>query len=255
MEPLEEILKRLVAEMPDPDQRGLYCTDIDAAKIEKALAEMHKRGRPAILGLIDMLVEPLEGDDVQPVKAKYALHCLAVHVCKIDDENARSQFSLTLASQLGGNRSKGVKAYLVQELQTAGGQEIVAALGKLLADPALCEPAAGALVAIGDGAAAQLRSALARAAGKCRLTIIQNLGVVGDEASVAALRRAVGDTDAGIRLAAGWALANIGDAGAVDLLLKAARAAKGWERSQMTKACLLLAEKLQARDTKTAARV
>jgi len=255
MEPLEEILKRLVAEMPDPDQRGMYCTDIDKEKIEKAVAEMHKRGRAAIVGLIDMLVEPLEGDDVQPVKAKYALHCLAVHVCIIDDENARRQFSLALASQLGGNRSKGVQAYLVQEIQTAGGKEVAATLGKLLTDPALCEPAACALVAIGDGAAEQLRSALRRAAGKCRLTIIQNLGVVGDAASVAALRRAVGDTDAGIRVAAGWALANIGDEGAVDLLLKTAGAAKGWERIQMTKACLLLAEKLQAGGTKTAARV
>ncbi len=246
MEPLEEILKRLVAEMPDPDQRGMYCTDIDAAKIEKALAEMHKRGRAAILGLIDMLVEPLEGDNVQPVKAKYALHCLAVAVCKLADDGPRSEFSLTLASQLGGNRSKAVQAYLVQELQTAGGQEVVPALGKLLTDPALCEPAAGALVTIGDGAAEQLRSALGRAAGKCRLTIIQNLGVLRDATSVATLREAVGDPDADIRLAAGWALANIGDQGAVDLLLRAAKTAKGWERIQMTKACLLLAEKLQA---------
>jgi len=255
MEPLEEVLKRLVAEMPDPDQRGLYCTDIDADKINKALADMHTLGRDGVLGLIDMLVEPLEGDDVQPVKAKYALHCLAVHVCKLPDDGPRAQFSLALASQLGGNRSKGVQAYLVQELQTAGGQEVAAALGKLLTDEALCDPAAGALVAIGDGAAEQLRSALSRAAGTCRLTIIQNLGVVADEASVPALRQAVGDTDAGIRLAAGWALANIGDAGAVDLLLKAAGAAEGWERIQMTKACLLLAERLEAGGTKTAARM
>jgi len=255
MEPLEEILKRLVAEMPDPDDRGLYCTDIDADKIEKALAEMHKRGHAAILGLIDMIVEPLEGDDVAPVKAKYALHCLAVHLCKLPDDGPRRAYCLTLASQLGGNRPKGVQGYLVQELQTAGGKEVVATLGKLLTDPVLCEPAAGALVAIGDGAAEQLRSALARATGKCRLTIIQNLGVVGDAASIPALRKAVGDKDAGIRMAAAWALANIGDEGAVNLLLEAAGASKGWERIQLTKACLLLAEKLQAGDAKTAARL
>ena len=255
MEPLEEVLKRLVAEMPDPDQRGMYCTDIDAEKINKAIANMHKLSRDGVLGLIDMLVEPLEGDDVQPVKAKYALHCLAVHLCKLPDDGPRRAYCLTLASQLGGNRPKGVQGYLVQELQTAGGKEVVATLGKLLTDPALCEPAAGALVAIGDGAAEQLRSALARATGKCRLTIIQNLGVVADEASVAALRRAVGNTDAGIRMAAAWALANIGDEGAVDLLLEAAGASKGWERIQLTKACLLLAEKLQAGSTKTAAGV
>jgi len=254
MEPLEDILKRLVAEMPDPDNRGLYCTDIDADTINKAIAEMHKHGRAAILGLIDMLVEPLQSDEVQPVKAKYALHCLAVHVCNLPDDGPRREFSLTLASQLGGDRSKGVQAYLVQELQTAGGQEVVATLGNLLTDETLCEPAARALVAIGDGAADQLRAALPRAKGKCRLTLVQNLGVVRDAASVAALRVAVGDRDRDVRLAAGWALANIGDAGAVDLLLNAARDAEGWERIQLTKACLLLAEKLQAGGTKTAAK-
>jgi len=239
-------LKALVDQMPDPDERGMYCTDIDAAKIETAVAAMHRGGRKAIVGLIDMLVEPLQGDDVRPVKAKYALHCLALAVCKLADDRPRSEFSLTLASQLGGNRSKGVQAYLLQELQTAGGKEVAGTLGTLLADDVLCEPAAQALAAIGDGAAEQLRAALGKAAGKLRLTIIQNLGVVRDAASVAALREAVGDPDAGIRLAAGWALANIGDQGAVDLLLRAAGAAKGWERIQMTKACLLLAEKLQA---------
>ena len=245
MAPSEQ-LKALVDQMPDPDGRGLYCTDIDKAKIETAVAEMHKGGREAVVGLIDMLVEPLEGDDVRPVKAKYALHCLALAVCNLADDGPRSEFCQTLASQLGGDRPKAVQAYLVQELQTAGGKEVAAALGTLLADDVLCEPAAQALVAIGDGAAEQLRGALARAAGKCRLTIIQNLGVLRDAASVAALREAVGDPDRGIRLAAGWALANIGDEGAVDLLLQAAGAAKGWERIQMTKACLLLAEKLQA---------
>ncbi len=246
MEPLEELLKRLVAEMPDPDKRGMYCTDIDAAKIEKAVAEMHKHGRAAIVGLIDMLVEPLQGDDVRPVKAKYALHCLALAVCNLADDKPRHEFSLTLASQLGGNRPKAVQAYLIQELQTAGGKEVAETLGTLLADDVLCEPAARALVAIGDGAVQQLHRALGKAAGKRRLTIIQNLGVLRDATSVAALREAVGDPDADIRLAAGWALANIGDQGAVDLLLRAAKTAKGWERIQMTKACLLLAEKLQA---------
>ncbi len=240
-------LKALVDQMPDPDKRGMYCTDIDKEKIETAVVEMHKGGREAVVGLIDMLVEPLQGDDVRPVKAKYALHCLAVHLCAIDDENARREFALTLASQLGGDRPKGVQAYLVQELQTAGGKEVAGTLGTLLADDVLCEPAAQALVAIGgDGAVEQLRGSLGKAAGKRRLTIIQNLGVLRDATSVAALRETVGDPDCGIRLASGWALANIGDQGAVDLLLRAAGAAKGWERIQMTKACLLLAEKLQA---------
>jgi HEAT repeat protein len=60
------------------------------------------------------------------------------------------------------------------------------------------------------------------------------------------LQKAVDDEDGGIRMAAAWALANIGDTGSVDLLLKAADAQGTYERIKATKACLLLAEKLLA---------
>jgi len=83
-----------------------------------------------------------------------------------------------------------------------------------------------------------------------KLTIIQNLGVVRDAESVGALKNALGDDDREIRLAAGWALANIGDAGSVDLLLKAADTEGTYERVTATKACLLLAERLLEVDKK-----
>ena len=146
--------------------------------------------------------------------------------------------------QLGGDKPKAVQKYLVRQLQVAGGKDVVPALGKMLEDEELYEPAAQALVAIGNGAAEQLRNALPKVDGKMKLMIIQNLGVVRDTESVGALKNALGDDDRDIRLAAGWALANIGDAGSVDLLLKAANADGTYERVTATKACLLLAERL-----------
>jgi len=243
-------LVALVNKMPDPDQRGMYCADIDKEKIEGAIANILKGGRDNIIGVIDMLVEPGKGDDV---KAHYALHCMALHVCKLDNNRPRRRFSRTLASQIGGDRPKEVQKYLVRELQIAGGKEVVEALGKLLVDEDLCEPAAQALAAIGDGAAEQLREALPRAKGKCRLTILQNLGVVRDTNSVGVLGKAVSDEDKEVRIAAAWALANIGDADPANMLLKAADKAQGWERIQATKACLLLAEKLLAGGRKSEA--
>ena len=233
-------LAELVNQMPDPDQRGMYCTDIDKEKIERAVAQIHKGGIKSIQGIIDMLVTPGEGNDV---KAHYALHCMALHVCKLDDDSLRRRFARTLASQLGGDRPKAVQAYLIQELQAVGGKEVAKAIGRALTDPELCEPAAQALVSIGEGAAEQLRGALPDAEGKCRLTIVQNLGVVRDAGSVDALKDALGAEDRELRLAAAWALANIGDSGSVELLLKAA-GVEGWERIQATKACLVLAENL-----------
>jgi len=239
-------VSELVNKLPDPDEHGLL-SNIDKEVVESVIEEIYKGGRKNIIGIINMLVPPGAGDDV---KAHYAVHCLALHVCKLNDDNQRRRFARVLASQLGGSRPKAVQAYLAQELQVCGGKEVSKALGKLLTDEQLCEPAAQALVAIGAGAAEQLRSALPRAEGKCRLTIVQNLGVVRDGQSVEALREALNDPDREVRLAAGWALANIGDAGSVDLLLRAADT-EGWERIGATKACLLLAERLLAAGRKS----
>ncbi len=243
-------LVALVNKMPDPDQRGMYCTDIDKEKIEGAIAKILKGGRDNIIGVIDMLVEPGKGDDV---KAHYALHCMALHVCKLDNNRPRRRFSRTLASQIGGDRPKEVQKYLIRELQVAGGKEAVEALGKLLVDEELCEPAAQALATIGEGAAEQLHGALSKVNGKCRLTILQNLGVVRDTKSVGALKKAVIDKDEAVRIAAVWALANIGDADSANMLLRSADQADGWERTQATKACLLLAEKLLSAGKKSEA--
>jgi len=260
-----EQIKALVDQMPAADERGMYThvvvkdlgmegkkrkletAPIDKAKIEKAVDEIQKAGRESILGVIDMLVEPGQGEDY---KARYALHCVAIQVCKMKQagggDGPRGEFSLALASQLGGARPKGVRAFLLQELQTAGGKEVVEAIGKLLTDDELSDWAARALVSIGEGAVEQFRAALPQARGKCRLTVIQNLGVLRDAQSADAMRAALADTDREVRLAAAMGLAKTGDGGAVDLLLKAADGPQGWERMQMTKFCLVLAENLAA---------
>lgn len=240
---VSERLKALVNQMPNPDGRGMFTENIDKEKIEKAVAEIHQGGRENVLGLIEMLGEPGSEENVKP---HYALHCLANHVLVIKDQNGRRQLSEALASKLSGDLSTYNKAFLCQELQWAGRREAAPALGKLLTDEELAEPAAMALVAIREGAAEQFRAAMPRTQGKCRLNVVQGLGAVGDERSVGALKQALNDSDREVRLAAGWGLARIGDPGSVDLLLKAAEVKPGWERIQATKHCLVLAEKLLA---------
>ncbi len=91
-----------------------------------------------------------------------------------------------------------------------------------------------------------MRAALPQAKGACKLNIVQALGQIGDRESIPALRALVADEDREIRLAAACGLARMGDAGSVDLLIKAAGVEPGWERIQATKHCLVLAEKLAA---------
>ena len=243
-----EKLKSLLDRMPDPDKRGTY-GNIDKEEVEKAVADIHKGGRDALLALIDLLVEPGQGNDIKP---HYALHVLAVHVCKLRDDKVRAEFARTVASQLAG-RPRGVQRFLIRQLQVAGGVEVAPALGKALLDPHLCEPAARALVAIREGAADALRNALPKVKGACRLAIIQALGALADTKAVGAFRKVLDDGDPRIRLAAAWGLARVADANSAGTLLKAADNHKGWERIRYTEACFLLAETLMAAGNKAAA--
>lgn len=236
-------LKALVDQMPNPDGRGMYTENIDKEKIERTVADIHRGGRENVLGLIEMLGEPGSEENVKP---HYALRCLGNHVLIIKDENARRQFAETLASQLGGDLSTYNKAFLCQELQWAGRREAVGALGKLLTDEALCDPAAMALTAIGDGAAEELRRAVPNAKGPCRLAVIDALAALADAGSANVFKEALRDPDREVRLAAGSGLARLGDPGSVDLLIRAADVEPGWERIQQTKHCMVLAEKLAA---------
>jgi HEAT repeat protein len=245
-----EALKALVDQMPAPDEHGMYTKGIDKQAIEKAIEALHAGGRQSVVGLVSMLGTPGSNEDVKP---HYALHCLANYVLVIKDENARKELSQTLARELEGDRPKHVKAYLCQELGWVGREEAAPALGKLLLDEDLVEPAAMALAAIRAGAAEQFRAALPQAKGKCRLNVIQGLGAVEDAGSVEEARQALRDSDREVRLAAGWSLARVGDAGSADLLLQAADVEPGWERIQAAKHCLMLAEKLAAAGNQKAA--
>jgi hypothetical protein len=245
-------LKNLVSQLPDPDKNGTYA-NLDQGKIEqmdKAVAQLAGGGRDALVGLIDMLVEPGKGDDI---KAHFAVHLWAVHVSHKGNEQARVEFARGLAAQLGGSRPKTVQAYLIQELQLVGGKESVEALGKALLDPDLCDGAARALASIREGAAEQLLTALPTVQGRNRVTLVEKLAVLRAPQAAEAFKRALGDADSDVRIAAAWGIARIADASAAEALLKCADARQGWERINQTDACMALAEGLAVAGKKSEA--
>jgi hypothetical protein len=250
--PASEQLKALVDQMPEPARNGTY-VNLDAERIErieKVVPQLRQGGRETVLGLIDLLVEPGKRDDA---KAHFALHLLAVGVTARGSERARAQFARAVASQLGGDRPKAVRKYLIEQLQVAGGKEVVEALGKALLEPELCDTAARALAAIRHGAAEQLLAALPKVRGRSRLSVLKKLAVLRAAAAADAFRKALADTDADVRIAGAWGLARIGDASAADALLKAAETHQGWEGFNETDACLALADRLAADGRKRAA--
>jgi len=242
-------LKSLIDQMPQADKRGMY-SQIDKDKVEQAAAEVFKAGPEAWAMLIDQVAEPDKGGDYQ---ARYLLHALGLHVSKLKDAEQRKKFTAALCKPLGGDKPKTVQAFLIQEVQYYGAADAMSVLARLLGDEDLCDPAAMAMLAISPDSAALFRQTLPSAKGRCKRMIIQCLGRLKDDAAVGEIQKSASDADVDIRIVAVWALANIGDAGCADLILKAAQTPAGWERVQGAKACLMLAEKLTAAGQKDAA--
>lgn len=134
-----------------------------------------------------------------------------------------------------------------------GHEEVVEALGDLLLDESLVEPAAMALTAIQQGAPAVLRAALPQADGKCRLNIVDALVALEDADSADALVAALDDDDEQVRIAARVGLAKMPDPSTAKTLLKSARGTAGWERIQAAQSCLAAAETLAAAGKKSEA--
>jgi hypothetical protein len=233
---------------PKPDRFGAASkfTGPDPGVAEKIFAEILSGGRDSIVELIGLVREPADAD-YKNYKAGYVLHGLVIYAGRAAQQKQPRLIAETLASQLGGDKhSKAVKGFLIRELRVIGGKEAVSALGRQLLDDELCVDAAQALLTIHDGVAAQFRGALPKSKGRNRITIIQALGVLQDTDSAGALKKVLADEDRGARRTAAWALANLADASSADALIKSADSAEGWERTEATKACLLLAERLAA---------
>jgi hypothetical protein len=233
---------------PKPDRWGAASkfTGPDPEAAEKIFAEILAGGRESIVALLGLVREPSDAD-YKNYKAGYVLHGLVILAGRTGQENQRRLLADTLASQLGSDKhSKAVKGFFIRELRTLGGKESVSALGRYLLDDELCSDATLALLTIREGAAPRFRGALEKSRGRNRVTIIQALGVLQDADSAGALKKALGEQDRDVRRTAAWALANLGEASATDALLKSADSAEGWERTEATRHCLLLAERLTA---------
>jgi HEAT repeat protein len=173
---------------------------------------------------------------------------MAVHVARPEGRKWRDMYCRTLASQLSADAHKNVQAFVIRQLQVAGTDAVAEQLGAQLLDKDLCEYATQALLAIHAGAANQLRGALPEAEGPVLLTVVRALGVLRDQESAESLRQLTDHDDPQIQLAAITALAHIGDPASVDVLLRKADEATGFDRIAATDACLVLAERLLEED-------
>jgi HEAT repeat protein len=202
----------------------------DAASRQQLNQQLVELGAGGVLELAGMLVDPGTGDDTKP---RMALHGMAVYLARPGAEQERRVFAQAMANAIAGTRSTEIRAFLIRQLQLAGGPESVEVLGGLLKDPALSGTAAQALLAASpEGAAAAFRAALPGAGAEAKPAIIEGLGALRDAEAVPALLPLAAEADTSVRLSALWALAQIGDPAAMDVLKGALTAESPFVRAK-----------------------
>jgi HEAT repeat protein len=215
---------------------------VDSAGRDSLCGELISLGPKAVEDVCGRVLPPGAGDDSA---ARFAINGLAVYVTRAGAEKERLLFvgALLRATELVA--SKDVKAFLISQVQWAGGKESVKPLAKYLTDEALAEPAAQALLAgQRPEAAAAFMKALDSAPPAAKVTIIKALGEMRSRDAVKKLLPFAENPDEKLRQTALFALANIGDPGAGRVLDRARIAAPLYERSQAPSLYLLYARRL-----------
>ena len=223
-------LAQLLERMPPRDS-------IEARWVFSSLMAM---GEDSLVSICNSLGRP--GTETR-AEAEYALQGLASYVTGPGREEERLIFVSALGKALKAVRPPEQSTFLIGRIQMAGKRESIGLLASFLNDERLCEPASQALVAIRDGADAPLLAALPASRGRGRVTLIKSLGDLRSPGAVTALVTEAASPDTAIRTAALYAVANIGDSRAGDVLSRAASDATGGYRDEILSWLLLFARR------------
>ncbi len=215
----------------------------DTAVEDALCARLVEMGPAAIVDLGRMLVAL--PDTANDSHARFALSALSRYVGRPGAERERSMFAMAMIKALEERSNPDVKAFLMSQLQLAGGDEAVVPLGAYLDDDRLCEPAARALISIGTlSAEFALITALPRSGGMNTVTLVKALGELRSRAAVFEIWKYTASDDRDLRDAVLYALANIGPVSTGDLLASASAGGSRYESGTAIRYQLLYAERL-----------
>ncbi len=223
----------------------------DAAERDALAAGLLKLG-PAAVAQVCGRVQPPGGPD--DTTARFALNALAVYVTAPGRESQRPALAKAILDATAKTPDKEVQAFLISQVQVAGGPESVKPLARYLADARLAEPAAQALLAIrAPGTAEAFLKALDTATGPAKVTAVKALGDLRSRPAVKKLVPLASSPDERLRQASLWALANIGDPAAGPVLERTRVMAGPYERGQAPALFLLYARRLAEAGSSTEA--
>ncbi len=152
----------------------------DAQQFETLTGDLASAGEEGVLLMIQMMVPPGEGSNAA---VEYALSGLSRYVTAEGQQAARLAVSSAYVKALGMVQQRETKAFIIRQLETAGGAEAVPGLSAYLSDEQLSGPASRALASIGKRspeAAEALLAALGRATSdKSKEDIVTAIAEIG----------------------------------------------------------------------------
>ena len=214
----------------------------NVSDLDKQSYEILQLGKDGLLSICRLLVPPGKADDSQ---VRFALGGLTTYVNRTGNEDQRRMYAKAVIKALDSERNKNVMAFLIRQLQRCGKIESVRSLKRYLSDPTLSEPATLALLAIGSNEAEKmLIRSLNTVSQKNKATLVKALGELKSQRAVRKILKYSSTRDRELRNVTLFALANIGDPRAEDVLDKFAITAGPYERAQAPSLYLLYAHRL-----------
>ncbi|MCP4375937.1 MAG: hypothetical protein GY794_07160 [bacterium] len=214
------------------------------------IAEIIKTGPAGLKELCGMITPP---DNVGDAKARFALHGVVLYSMRAGAKREAAMVEKALLDALAAAKQADLKQFFVKQLELCGSDLAVKPLGKLLSDTRLCDSATRSLLRIRSAAAiAEIRAALGTAKDARLVTIVRALGQIRDKASAKRIAKYATAKDKALQYSAWFALANIGDASAGNVLKKASMARGNFERSIGMRYYMLLARRIGQNGNKAA---
>ncbi len=214
----------------------------NSGEVDKLSAKLLEMGPEAVRMLCSKVTPAGKGNDT---KARMAIKSLSLFIGKNAAQQQRKDYANVIAGAVLTNKDRFVKEFFVKQLQLVGGDESVTVLGMLLKNKGVCDAGCRALLAIGtEKASEMLLIALDSVDVSNKAAVIKTIGEFENRDAAKKLIGYTNNSDREIRLAALFAIANIGDSSAKKVLKKATLSENLYEKAKANSFYLLYAKKL-----------
>ncbi|KQC01199.1 DUF1080 domain-containing protein [Pedobacter sp. Hv1] len=219
----------------------------NAAQLERNMKEVAQLGEEGYVTLISGLSAPGKGNNAL---IEYAVSGFTAFATKNDQQASKNMAISAYCKALAKVSNQQNKAFIISQFDLIGNDNAVACLESYLTNEQLADESSRALAKIGTPTAVTaLINGLGKANGKAKMAIVEALGHSNSKAAAIAILPLATSADKDLTKVSLYALANIADASANDVLIKAAeQAGYQYEQTNALAALLIYAEKRVASD-------